>query len=75
MKHRVSIIMDEAITQAALKLGYSSLRDKQRGVIRKFMLGNDVFVSLPLVVERVCATLFYHWHLMFFENRSLSALQ
>ncbi len=36
-------MMDEAITitytQAALKLGYSSLRDKQREVIRKFIEG------------------------------------
>lgn len=39
--------VDTAITEAAKKLGYQEVKSEQRDVIRQFVSGRDVFVSLP----------------------------
>ncbi len=39
--------MEEILSTAALKLGFSSLREKQKETVDAFVRGNDVFVSLP----------------------------
>ena len=39
--------IQEAITTSAIQLGYSCLRDQQRLAVFHFMMGNDVFLSLP----------------------------
>ena len=39
--------VEEALTRAAADLGYKELFPKQALVIRNFISGNDVFVSLP----------------------------
>ena len=36
-----------AVSLAASKLGYSHLKPKQLEVVREFVSGKDVFVSLP----------------------------
>ena len=39
--------VDIAISLARSSLGYSELKPKQLEVVKAFVLGNDVFVSLP----------------------------
>ena len=39
--------ISSALAVSANQLGYSELRENQRLVVSNFMLGNDVFVSLP----------------------------
>ncbi|MCG8623522.1 MAG: DEAD/DEAH box helicase [Proteobacteria bacterium] len=39
--------MEELVNEAALEMGYSSIRDKQKEAILGFLSGRDVFVSLP----------------------------
>ena len=39
--------MEEAIISAASKMGYSELHPKQKEVVKEFLSGRDVFVSLP----------------------------
>ena len=48
------------INQAANHLGYSSLKREQEAAIFYFVVGNDVFVSLPTVLVRVFVMAFYH---------------
>ena len=38
--------MDEAIAAVCLELGYSELREKQEEVVKHFLRGRHVFVSL-----------------------------
>ena len=44
---RVRVEMEELVNEAALEMGYSSIRDKQKEAILGFLSGRDVFVSLP----------------------------
>ena len=39
--------INDAVTVAGQQPGFSQLREKQRLAVVNFMLGNDVFVSLP----------------------------
>ena len=39
--------MQEAATEAAKFLGYTTLKDEQMSVITSFVRGNDVFAVLP----------------------------
>lgn len=39
--------IESALTMASTKLGYTSLKDKQKEVITKFVSGRDVFATLP----------------------------
>ncbi len=39
--------IDDALRTATKEMGYSDLRPKQEEVVRNFMRGRDVFVSLP----------------------------
>ena len=41
--------VDILIREVAVSLGYSSLKEEQKKVLRAFVEGKDVFVSLPLV--------------------------
>ena len=36
-----------AITEAAKKIGYTVLKDKQKEAVSLFLQGHDTFVSLP----------------------------
>ena len=39
--------IEESILHAARRLGYHDLREQQLHAAKKFLQGNDVFVSLP----------------------------
>jgi len=39
--------IDDAVAAATREMGYSKLRANQEAVVRHFMSGRDVFVSLP----------------------------
>ena len=39
----------KALSFAASKLGYKTLKEEQKEAVRAFVAGNDVFVSTPLV--------------------------
>ena len=39
--------LESALDKAALEMGYTSLRQKQRDAVIGFLRGRDVFVSLP----------------------------
>jgi ATP-dependent DNA helicase RecQ len=39
--------LESALDKAALEMGYTSLRQKQRDAVVGFLRGRDVFVSLP----------------------------
>ena len=48
IEDRVDSCMEEdAVKKAALSMGYSSLREKQKAAILGFIRGGDVFISLP----------------------------
>ena len=47
MQSLARVEMEELVNKAALEMGYSSIRDKQKEAILGFLSGRDVFVSLP----------------------------
>ena len=55
MATRISVTVNDAVTQSAAKLGVQ-LKEKQREALLGFCLGKDVFVSLP-TQKRPCTFL------------------
>ena len=51
MKVRIVLVMmsavEEAISQATVKLGYEQLKPEQAAVVKTFVGGKDVFAALP----------------------------
>ena len=55
--------IEESILHAARRLGYHDLREQQLHAAKKFLQGNDVFVSLPTGRESPLFMLFYRLRL------------
>ena len=47
MQSLARVEMEELVNEAALEMGYSLIRDKQKEAILGFLSGRDTFISLP----------------------------
>ena len=62
----------QAASEALKRLGYSELRPQQEEVVRKFVQGHNVFVSLPTGSGKSLCTLYtrkQYWQTSVLANR------